>query len=292
MSEKIKKIKFNDKLFNFSDEENSPYYRNSNQNPFSGQVGNDSVNSMNRNTLNDYRNQYNENKINSENSCTPSNNDIKNNDIENINAQPFSQTFSHNRNNITPFGPGSNISNQNQINQNLNNTNINNNINNINDQSPFSQSFNNVRNNITPFNSALSQNNQKEKKNVKFDDINSFNPNSLETGKDLNCNNNNNENINENKNEIEKPRISRIEPEDVNKINKIVRMNTIDDIPKLHKKLDFKLPVKFKSIEHFKLHAIIIKLMANAKKDMETHCEDKALESLNLAKYYMTKIEH
>ena len=63
------------------------------------------------------------------------------------------------------------------------------------------------------------------------------------------------------------------------------------DIPKLHKKLDFPLPVKNKSPDHFKLQSIMLKLMSNATKDMASNCEDKAIENLNLVKYYLTKIE-
>jgi hypothetical protein len=58
------------------------------------------------------------------------------------------------------------------------------------------------------------------------------------------------------------------------------------------KKLDFNLPVKFKSSDYFKLQSIITKLMSNAKKDMESNCEEKAIENLNLAKFYLTKIEY
>ena len=32
--------------------------------------------------------------------------------------------------------------------------------------------------------------------------------------------------------------------------------------------------------------------MSNAKKDMESNCEEKAIENLNLAKFYLTKIEY
>lgn len=107
--------------------------------------------------------------------------------------------------------------------------------------------------------------------------INSFNPNSLETGVDKD----------------EEFRNSRIDPEDVIKIEKILQKNSKQvEIPKLHKKLDFTLPVKFKSPNHFKLQAVITKLMTNAKSDMETKNEDKAIEGLKLAKYYMTKIEY
>jgi hypothetical protein len=87
-------------------------------------------------------------------------------------------------------------------------------------------------------------------------------------------------------------RKSRVEPEDIMKIQNIVKKNVKSDMPKLHKKLDFSLPVKFKSPDHFKLSSIIAKLMSNAKKDMESNNEDKAMENLNLVKYYLTKIEY
>jgi hypothetical protein len=63
------------------------------------------------------------------------------------------------------------------------------------------------------------------------------------------------------------------------------------EAPKLHKKLDFPLPVKSKSPNHFKLQSIMLKLMSNAVKDMGSGCEDKAIENLSLVKYYLTKIE-
>lgn len=87
-------------------------------------------------------------------------------------------------------------------------------------------------------------------------------------------------------------RNSRIEEDDIEKIQKIADIKKKIEPPKLHKKLDFNLPVKFKSQDHFKLQAIMTKLMSNAKKDMDTHCEEKAMENLLLVKYYMTKIEN
>ena len=60
---------------------------------------------------------------------------------------------------------------------------------------------------------------------------------------------------------------------------------------KLHKKLDFSLPVKYKSQNHYKLQGVMLKLMSNAKKDMESNCEDKAMQNLLLVKYYLSKIE-
>ncbi len=83
---------------------------------------------------------------------------------------------------------------------------------------------------------------------------------------------------------------TKIKPEDI----KIIQDKIIPQSrpPKLHKKLDFNLPVKFKSSEYFKLQSIITKLMSNAKKDIETNTEEKAIENLNLAKYYLTRIEY
>lgn len=79
-----------------------------------------------------------------------------------------------------------------------------------------------------------------------------------------------------------------VKPEDVRIIG-----NMIPKQPQLKlKKLDFNLPVKFKSSEYFKLQSIIIKLMTNAKKDIETNCEEKAIENMNLAKYYLMQIQY
>lgn len=62
------------------------------------------------------------------------------------------------------------------------------------------------------------------------------------------------------------------------------------DTSKFHKKLEFELPVKYKTPDYYKLSTIINKLMSNSKKDMEANNPDKAKENLDLANYYLTKI--
>lgn len=79
---------------------------------------------------------------------------------------------------------------------------------------------------------------------------------------------------------------------DVKKIEEIVQKKIVPfDTSKFHKKLDFDLPVKYKTPNHYKLNIIIMKLMSNAKKEMESNTPEKSLESLELAYYYLNKIE-
>jgi len=78
---------------------------------------------------------------------------------------------------------------------------------------------------------------------------------------------------------------------DIKKIEEMVEKKIIPiDTSKFHKKLDFDLPVKYKTPNYYKLSTLIGKLMSNAKKDMEANNCDKAIENLELANYYMTKI--
>lgn len=84
---------------------------------------------------------------------------------------------------------------------------------------------------------------------------------------------------------------SEVSDKDIKKIAEIIDKKIKPlDTSKFHKKLDFDLPVKFKTPNHYKLNTIIIKLMSNAKKDMESNNIDKAREGLELASYYLTKI--
>lgn len=86
-------------------------------------------------------------------------------------------------------------------------------------------------------------------------------------------------------------RKSEVSEKDIKKIEEIVdkKIKPIDT-SKFHKKLDFALPVKYKTPDYYKLSTIVNKLMSNAKKDMEANYPDKAKENLELANYYLTKI--
>lgn len=87
------------------------------------------------------------------------------------------------------------------------------------------------------------------------------------------------------------PRKSQVSEKDITKIEEIVKQKIKPiDTSKFHKKLDFDLPVKYKTPDYYKLSTIINKLMSNAKKDMEANNPDKAKENLELANYYLTKI--
>jgi len=87
------------------------------------------------------------------------------------------------------------------------------------------------------------------------------------------------------------PRKSNVSEKDIRKIEEIVEKKIKPlDTSKFHKKLDFTLPVKYKTPDYYKLSTIINKLMSNSKKDMEANNPDKAKENLELANYYLTKI--
>lgn len=60
---------------------------------------------------------------------------------------------------------------------------------------------------------------------------------------------------------------------------------------KIAKKLDYKLPVKYKGIEYFRLCDNIKKQLDTAQREMLGNKTDKALVHLELAYYYLTNIE-
>jgi hypothetical protein len=102
------------------------------------------------------------------------------------------------------------------------------------------------------------------------------------------------ENINENipiKVIKSNDRKSQVLEKDIKKIEELVGKNIKQiDTSKFHKKLDFELPVKFKTPNYYRLSVLIGKLMSNAKKDIEANDLDKAKGNLELANYYMTKV--
>ena len=108
------------------------------------------------------------------------------------------------------------------------------------------------------------------------------------------------ENINQNPNQgnpqgpkitVLPARKSKVSETDVKKIEEILEKKIKPiDTSKFHKKLDFTLPVKYKTPDYYKLAIIINKLMSNAKKDMDANNPDKATENLELSNYYLTKI--
>ena len=75
-------------------------------------------------------------------------------------------------------------------------------------------------------------------------------------------------------------------------LTKIVEKNIHDfDISKFHKKLDFDLPVKPKTPNYYKLTTVMLKLLSNAKKEMESNNQDKSLETLELVMFYLNNME-
>lgn len=86
-------------------------------------------------------------------------------------------------------------------------------------------------------------------------------------------------------------RKSEVSEKDIQKIEEIIgkKIKPIDT-SKFHKKLDFTLPVRYKTPDYYKLATIISKLMSNAIKDMDANNPDKATENLELANYYLTKV--
>ena len=76
-----------------------------------------------------------------------------------------------------------------------------------------------------------------------------------------------------------------------NCINNTMIKHDLKVDPKIQKKIGYSLPVKFKSIDYFRLTDIIFKLLENGLREIQSDKVDKSLVQLELAVYYLHNVE-
>ncbi len=77
---------------------------------------------------------------------------------------------------------------------------------------------------------------------------------------------------------------------DLKKNNKSMLSQEFVPDTKLTKKLDFSLPVKFKSIDYFRLYDVIKKQLDISQKELNSNKLDKTLTHVELAYYYLENV--
>jgi hypothetical protein len=104
--------------------------------------------------------------------------------------------------------------------------------------------------------------------------------------------NNSNQNFNLQSSNYHAPDINSITVSTSLDLKKNKSMLSEDFTPdvKLSKKLDFSLPVKFKSIDYFRLYDVIKKQLDISQKELNSNKLDKSLTHVELAYYYLENI--